>query len=141
MPLKSDVYNTMSERSYNGEDKENSRFEEFKITEIHVAGLNCEPGKKQLWGTRTHQQSGCRWLHSSGLGKINKNPLLKSSAIVRSSSRMTRKLRSEDTLWSISSHVHSEGDKWKDLSMLNLHARNPDIVFPDETIRLLLEFH
>ncbi|KAM7510787.1 hypothetical protein LguiB_009662 [Lonicera macranthoides] len=140
MPLKSDVYNTKSERSHNGEDKENSRFEEFKICEIHVAGLNCKPGKKQLWGTRTHQQSGCRWLQSSGLGKINKNSLLKSSAIVRSSSRMMRKLKPEDKLWSISSHVHSEGDKWKELSVLNLHERNPDIVFPDETIRLSLEF-
>lgn len=44
----------------NEKKKEDSLW--FKITEIHVSGLKAEPGKTQLWATKTQQQSGTRWL-------------------------------------------------------------------------------
>ncbi|KAJ9550467.1 hypothetical protein OSB04_014512 [Centaurea solstitialis] len=95
----------------------------FKITEVHVAGFRADPGKKQ--------QSGSRWLHSSGMtGSRTKNyPLTKSNALVRSSLRLMNKVKHEEMLWSISSYVHGEVAKWKELSGLSLYARNPDIVF------------
>lgn len=152
VPMKPYSYDSVSERSDNGEDSEHlgekeikveereNRIKEpipqFNITEVHVAGLNAEPGEKQVWGTKTQQQSGSRWLLSSGLSKINRQPFSKSNAIVRSSSRMLKKVRYEDSLWSISSHVHGEGAKWKELATFNLHVRNPDIVFVDKSIRL-----
>ena len=44
------------------EDKipEEEAIPQFKITEVHVAGLKTELGKKKLWGTSTQQQSGSR---------------------------------------------------------------------------------
>lgn len=94
----------------------------FKITEVHVTGFRADPGKKQ--------QSGSRWLHSSGMsGKTKSYPLTKSNAIVRSSLQLMNKVKHEEILWSISSYVHGEVAKWKELSGLSLYARNPDIVF------------
>ncbi|KAJ9550597.1 hypothetical protein OSB04_014642 [Centaurea solstitialis] len=95
----------------------------FKITEVHVSGFRADPGKKQ--------QSGSRWLHSSGMtGSKTKNyPLTKSNALVRSSLRLMNKVKHEEMLWSIWSYVHGEVAKWKELSGLSLYARNPDIVF------------
>ncbi|KAK3041713.1 hypothetical protein RJ639_000637 [Escallonia herrerae] len=141
VPLKSNVDTIVSERSYDGEDERGTNVEEmegiiegiplFKITEVHVAGLIAEFGNK-VWGSRSLQQSGSRWLLSSGLGKTGKRPFSKSTAIVVSSSPMTRKVRPTDILWSISSHVHNARGNWKELVTLNLHIRNPDIVFPEE---------
>ncbi|GFP79439.1 hypothetical protein PHJA_000087400 [Phtheirospermum japonicum] len=63
---------------------------QYKITDVHVAGLKMEEeGKKKLWGTSNQQQSGSRWLLANGMGKKNninnKNPLLKSKAVGKSS--------------------------------------------------------
>lgn len=120
------VERNFMERGTNFQEKENRTKNEegitrFKITEIHVAGLKVEPGKKQ--------HSGSRWLHSSGIGKTKKRTFLKSNSMVRSSSQLARKVKHEDTLWSISSYVQGAVAKWKELSSLNLHVRNPDIVF------------
>ncbi|RWR80309.1 protein PLASTID MOVEMENT IMPAIRED 1-RELATED 1-like protein isoform X1 [Cinnamomum micranthum f. kanehirae] len=122
------------------EKKEEKKEEEevvpqFKITEVHVAGLKTEPGKKKLWGTTTQQQSGSRWLLASGMGKSNKHPFMKSKAVPKSP-QATATVQPGDTLWSISSRIHGNGAKWKELAALNPHIRNPNVIFPNETIRL-----
>lgn len=119
---------------------EEEQIPQFKITEVHVAGLKTEPGKKKLWGSNTQQQSGSRWLLANGMGKKNKHPLMKSKAGAKSSlpvpSQETTTVQPGETLWSISSRVHGTGAKWKELAALNPHIRNPNIIFPNETIRL-----
>ncbi|KAK2973705.1 hypothetical protein RJ640_001655 [Escallonia rubra] len=121
------------------EDKvhEDQGIPQFKITEVHVAGLKTEPGKKKLWGSTNQQQSGSRWLAANGMGKGNKHPLLKSKVSAKSSSlAATTKVQPGETLWSISSRVHGTGAKWKELAALNPHIRNPNVILPNETIRL-----
>ncbi|XP_057768205.1 protein PLASTID MOVEMENT IMPAIRED 1-RELATED 1-like isoform X2 [Salvia miltiorrhiza] len=113
---------------------------QYKIKEVHVAGLKVEPGKKKLWGSTNQQQSGSRWLLGNGMGKKNKHPLMKSKAAVKNSgpasSPSTTTVQPGDSLWSISSRVHGTGAKWKDLAALNPHIRNPNVILPNETIRL-----
>ncbi|KAL6519199.1 hypothetical protein OROGR_018519 [Orobanche gracilis] len=109
----------------------------YKITEVHVAGLKVESSRYKLWGSANQQKSGSRWLLANGMGKKNKHPLMKSKPVVKNSGRpATITVQPGDTLWSISSRVHGTGDKWKDLAALNPHIRNPDVIFPNETIRL-----
>ncbi|XWS70056.1 hypothetical protein CRYUN_Cryun03dG0016500 [Craigia yunnanensis] len=158
VPPKPKIYSTVSAlRNDNQEDddsesavKEEVKMEEmkeekasqeeeipqFRITEVHVAGLKTEPGKKKLWGSTTQQQSGSRWLLANGMGKSNKHPLLKSKAASKSSTPSTTKVQPDDTLWSISSRIHGTGAKWKELAALNPHIRNPNVIVPNETIRL-----
>ncbi|XWS72226.1 hypothetical protein CRYUN_Cryun02cG0021800 [Craigia yunnanensis] len=158
VPSKPKIYSTVSAlRNDNQEDddsefavKEEVKMEEmkeekasqeegipqFRITEVHVAGLKTEPGKKKLWGSTTQQQSGSRWLLANGMGKSNKHPLLKSKAASKSSTPSTTKVQPGDTLWSISSRIHGTGAKWKELAALNPHIRNPNVIFPNETIKL-----
>ncbi|PSS02003.1 Protein PLASTID MOVEMENT IMPAIRED 1-RELATED like [Actinidia chinensis var. chinensis] len=153
VPPKPKIYSTVSEvRNSNEEDdetepvkkepKEEEVHEEgipqFKITEVHVAGLKTEPSKKKIWGSTTQQQSGSRWLVANGMGKNNKHPLMKSKkAVAKSASpATTTTVLPGDTLWSISTRVHGTGAKWKDLAKLNPHIRNPNVIFPNETIRL-----
>ncbi|XP_071737063.1 protein PLASTID MOVEMENT IMPAIRED 1-RELATED 1-like isoform X2 [Rutidosis leptorrhynchoides] len=94
----------------------------FKVNEVHVTGFKADPQKKQ--------HSGSRWLHSSGMtGKQKRYPLTKSTALMRSSILSKNKMKHEDTLWSLSSYVHGEVPKWKELSGLSLYVRNPDIIF------------
>lgn len=96
----------------------------FKIKEIHIAGvLTKNGGNRQVWGTASQQQSGLRWLLSSGMCNIVKHSSSKSkSIVVRSSSLFTNKLLNQDILWSISC-VDSNIET-------NAHIRNPDIMFP-----------
>ncbi|XP_019417274.1 PREDICTED: protein PLASTID MOVEMENT IMPAIRED 1-RELATED 1-like isoform X2 [Lupinus angustifolius] len=110
----------------NKEDKssEQEGIPQFKITEVHVAGLKTEPQKKKLWGSSSQQQSGSRWLLANGM------------AAVKSSAPVTTKVQPGDTLWSISSRIYGTGAKWKQLSAMNPHIRNPNVIIPDETIRL-----
>ncbi|KZV36510.1 hypothetical protein F511_15681 [Dorcoceras hygrometricum] len=102
---------------------------QFKFSQVHVTGLNTSLGK-ELWGTKKQQQSGSRWLLSSGLGRMNKNHISKSKAVVQSSSTIMRMLRPADVLWSISSQTQGEAATWDDIVGLNVHIRNPDIIFP-----------
>jgi len=51
-------------------------------------------------------------------------------------SQVTTEVQSGDTLWSISSRVHGTETKWKELAELNPHIRNPNVIMPNETIRL-----
>ncbi|TQE04767.1 hypothetical protein C1H46_009620 [Malus baccata] len=112
------------------------RITEFRITEVHVAGLKTEPDKKKPWGTANQKQSGSRWLLANGMGKSNKHPFMKSKAAPKSSGPATTKVQPGDTLWSISARVHGTGEKWKELAALNPHIRNPNVIFPNETLRL-----
>ncbi|XP_050382202.1 protein PLASTID MOVEMENT IMPAIRED 1-RELATED 1 [Argentina anserina] len=159
LPPKPKIYSTVSElRKSNEEDdesgsvvkddiKEEKKDEklpeeesipQFKIAEVHVAGLKTEPGKKKLWGNTNQQQSGSRWLVANGMGKNIKHPFLKSKgkAPLKSSTSATTKAQPGDTLWSISARVHGDGSKWKELAALNPHIRNPNVIIPNETIRL-----
>ncbi|GFY95534.1 hypothetical protein Acr_10g0009190 [Actinidia rufa] len=117
----------------NAEENREERIEEcipwFKITEVHLVGFNTELGKKQQWGTTTQEQSGTRWLLATGMGRNTNHLYLQSNAIVKSSSQGMHKMQLGDTMWSISSHVHGPRAKWKELATLNLHIRNPDVIF------------
>ncbi|XP_068657756.1 protein PLASTID MOVEMENT IMPAIRED 1-RELATED 1-like [Aristolochia californica] len=109
---------------------------QFKITEVHVAGIKTEPTKKKLWGSSTQQQSGSRWLLGSGMGKSNKHAFMKSKTATKSPQVASTTVQPGDTLWSISARVHGTGAKWKELAALNPHIRNPNVILPNETIRL-----
>ncbi|KAL5572415.1 hypothetical protein UlMin_022012 [Ulmus minor] len=138
-----DESETVVKEDTKGEAKEEKTSEEegipqYRITEVHVAGLKTDPGKKKLWGTSNQQQSGSRWLLANGMGKNNKNPFMKSKMVSKSNKNptATTKVQPGETLWSISSRVHGSGEKWKELAALNPHIRNPNVIFPNETIRL-----
>ncbi|XAR67125.1 hypothetical protein NMG60_11013567 [Bertholletia excelsa] len=118
------------------ENHEQEAIPQFKVTEVHVAGLKTEPGKKKIWGSTAQQQSGSRWLLANGMGKSNKHPFMKSKAAAKSASPATTTVQPGETLWSISARVHGTGAKWKELAKLNPHIRNPNIIIPNETIRL-----
>ncbi|KAH9288369.1 hypothetical protein KI387_032486 [Taxus chinensis] len=101
----------------------------FKVTNVHVAGLKLqETTSAKSWSNQ--KQSGSRWLIANGMGKSQKHPLLKKM----SPSKV--KVNSGDTLWSISTRFHGSGRRWNELTCLNPHIRNPDIIFPNETINL-----
>lgn len=102
---------------------------QFKITEIHVAGFNNGLNDDQIWGTKSQQQAGSRWLLSSGMGRTSKHPFSNSNAIIRSSSQLRRNMLPRDVLWSISSDFHTRDSK---LAASNTHIRNADIIFPSE---------
>ncbi|KAL3625332.1 hypothetical protein CASFOL_030786 [Castilleja foliolosa] len=95
---------------------------QYKITEVHVAGLKVGTGKKKLWGSVNQEQAGSRWLLANGMGKKYKHPLMKAKPVVKNLAQPG------DTLWSISSRAHGKGDNWKDI-------RNPNDVFASENIR------
>lgn len=151
VPPKPKVYATVSEKGNSEQDeepepeskplvkeeiKEEESIPQFKITEVHVAGIMSEPGKKKPWGNSVQQQSGSRWLLATGMGKSNKHPFMKSKAVTKPSQVNTTTVQPGETLWSISSRVHGTGSKWKELAALNPHIRNPNVIFPNETIRL-----
>ncbi|KAJ8750933.1 hypothetical protein K2173_016114 [Erythroxylum novogranatense] len=143
VPPKPKVYRNVSEvRNSNEEDDECESLVEvqkqtreekaldeegtpqFQITEVRVAGLKTETGKK-VWGTTNQQQSGSRWLLANGMGKSNKLPFAKTNAAAASKSStsliakvqprdsLTAKVQTRDSLWSISSRARGTGSKWK----------------------------
>ncbi|KAG6414310.1 hypothetical protein SASPL_127029 [Salvia splendens] len=129
----------VAEKQTEDESNEEEQIPQYKITEVHVAGLKAEQGKKKLWGSANQQQSGSRWLLANGMGKKNKHPLMKSKGAPKSSAASaptSTTVQPGETLWSISSRVHGSGAKWKELAALNPHIRNPNIILPNETIRL-----
>ncbi|CAN4096753.1 unnamed protein product [Withania somnifera] len=159
VPPKPKIYSTVSEVRKNNEDDDNEsappkkdsnvdikeekileveQIAQYKITEVHVAGLKTEQGKKKLWGSTTQEQSGSRWLAANGMGKKNKHLLMKPKAANKSSkaaaSSATITVHPGDALWSISSRVHGTGTKWKDMAALNPHIRNPNVILPNKTI-------
>ncbi|CAA2981321.1 Hypothetical predicted protein [Olea europaea subsp. europaea] len=160
VPLKPKIFGIVSQvRNYEEEEEEPKAAEkimieaekeeeiheelipQYKVTQVHVAGLKTEPGKKmKLWGSKNQQNSGSRWLLANGMGKKDKHPMMKSNSVAKSaapaSSSMTTTVQPGDTLWSISSRVHGTGAKWKELAALNPHIRNPNVIFPNESVRL-----
>ncbi|XVE97726.1 hypothetical protein REPUB_Repub03eG0043300 [Reevesia pubescens] len=134
--LEQEIYSTVPE----GDLKENPELEEaeekgegtpfFKITEVHLAGLNTEPDKQHLWGTKAQQQSGTRWLLASGTAN-SKNTFSKSKAIVRFHPPLMRKMQPGNVLWSLTSNVHEAGTSWKESADLGPHYRNPNVIFPN----------
>ncbi|KAK7261022.1 hypothetical protein RIF29_27325 [Crotalaria pallida] len=127
------MLNETSNKSMENTDLDNETPQSrFKISEIHLAGVNAaKTGEKQVWGTATQQQSGFRWLLASGLGSSVKHSSSKSKAIVKSSSLLTKKLLNEDILWSISYAHNNMRTNGKELAAENVHTRNPDIIFPN----------
>lgn len=110
---------------------------QFRITEVHVAGLKIKSHKKKLWGASSKQQSGSRWLIANGMSKSNMNPLMKSKVASKFGAEVTNtKVQPRDTLWSMSSRIYGTVAKWKELGALNPHIRNPDIIIPNESIRI-----
>ncbi|KAF9680977.1 hypothetical protein SADUNF_Sadunf06G0177800 [Salix dunnii] len=132
----SEVYGSVLERGTNEEDDhewiqyKKSDCLRFKITEVHVSGLNTEPGKTQHWVTKTQQQSGKRWLVASGMSKSYKQPFSKSKAIVVAYPQLIRKVEAGDILWSISSQAKDTETSWKELAGFVPHVRNPNVIFP-----------
>ncbi|KAG5244099.1 protein PLASTID MOVEMENT IMPAIRED RELATED [Salix suchowensis] len=132
----SKVYGSVLERGTNEEDDhewiqyKKSDCLGFKISEVHVSGLNTEPGKTQHWVTKTQQQSGTRWLVASGMSKSYKQPFSKSKAIVLAYPQVIRKVEAGDILWSISSQAKDTETSWKELAGFVPHVRNPNVIFP-----------
>ncbi|KAL3844266.1 hypothetical protein ACJIZ3_001669 [Penstemon smallii] len=129
------VEKVYSEKIFNVRKDSNGKgFPQFKVMEVHLAGLNVLSSNQQLWGTSRQQQSGSRWLLSSGMARANKHCISNSNAIVKSSSSgITRKAWNGDVLWSICSHIRGETATWDDRVAFNVHVRNPDIIFPNES--------
>ncbi|XP_020225915.1 protein PLASTID MOVEMENT IMPAIRED 1-RELATED 1 [Cajanus cajan] len=130
------------EMKVNKEDKssEEEAIPQFRITEVHVAGLKTEPEaearKKKVWGTSRQQQSGSRWLIANGMGKNSNNLFMKSKPVSKTSAPTTKDVQHSDTLWSISSRIFGTGTRWKELAELNPHVRNPNIIIPNKTTRV-----
>ncbi|WCJ29386.1 Protein PLASTID MOVEMENT IMPAIRED 1-RELATED 2 [Euphorbia peplus] len=122
------------------EEMEDEYWFGFKIKEVHLSGLNNEPGKTNHWGTKTQHQCGTRWLLASGMSKSaasRHTPISKSRAIVLSQPPFMRKVhnnnnKNNDLLWSIScSHDNNVTEcSWKELDGSFAHVRNPDVIFP-----------
>ncbi|KAK1666756.1 hypothetical protein QYE76_054915 [Lolium multiflorum] len=143
IPPKPKIYTAVSEKGNSEEYYEEPKTEEildkalvaeekieeedsvpqFKVTEVHVAGFKSEPEKTKPWGNQTQQQAGSRWLLGAGMGKGNKNPLMKSKAIAKPTKDAAG--QQGDTLWSISSRVHGPGTRWGELTG---SKRNPNIL-------------
>uniref|UniRef100_A0A0C9QRD3 TSA: Wollemia nobilis Ref_Wollemi_Transcript_12897_4606 transcribed RNA sequence n=1 Tax=Wollemia nobilis TaxID=56998 RepID=A0A0C9QRD3_9CONI len=118
------------------EGQKKEELSQFKITEVHVAGLKPqEENKKSGWSNSKQQQSGSRWLIASGMGKTAKPALLKSKQGAKTMPPSKVKVKPGDTLWSISARVTGDGGRWKEVAALNPHIRNPDVIFPNETIK------
>lgn len=96
----------------------------FKVVEVHVAGVKSESesvgGKKGIWGSNVKEQkAGSRWLVANGMGKKNgKHPLMKAKGSEKSSG----------SFWSVSS---------KGKGKVEVPVRNPNVIIPNETVKLL----
>lgn len=107
----------------------------FKVSEVYLVGVNGIHGNAPFWGTSRQQQSGSRWLLSSGMARSNKNLVSNSNAVIKSSSGLMRKAWRGDVLWSISFPIQGEAATWDEQIALNVHVRNPDIIFPTESVK------
>lgn len=131
----------VSHKVNNGDPEEikdrNEVTSQFKVTDVHVAGLKLQENTKLKGvGSQKQQQSGSRWLIANGMGKTQKHGLQKPRRIPTSVLPSKTEVKPGDTLWSISAHVHGSGNRWTELAALNPHIRNPNIIFPDQTINL-----
>ncbi|XP_056176899.1 protein PLASTID MOVEMENT IMPAIRED 1-RELATED 2 isoform X1 [Syzygium oleosum] len=143
------VHQDVSERRNEDEDggmptRDGMAISSFRIIELHLAGVDSEPGKKQSWGTTRQRQLGARWLFASGLGKATKQPLAKkatkqplakSKAAVKSLLGVKTKGPHADVLWSISPCPHGIESNSKKSERRTTHVRNPDVIFLNESSR------
>ncbi|XP_030530570.1 protein PLASTID MOVEMENT IMPAIRED 1-RELATED 2 isoform X2 [Rhodamnia argentea] len=134
------VHQVVSERRNEEEDdgmptRDGIAVSSFRIIELHLAGVDAEPGKKHSWGTTRQRQLGTRWLFASGLGKVAKQPLAKSKAVVKSSLGGKAKGPRADILWSISPFPYGIESNSKKSGWLTAHVRNPDVIFLNESSR------
>lgn len=119
------------------EDNKKEEVSQFTITQVHVAGFTSEEvDKKTSWSNPKQQQSGSRWLIASGMGKSAKHPILKSKQGAKPMPPSKTKVKTGDTLWSISSRAFGDGGRWKEIASLNPHIRNPNIILPNDTLKL-----
>ncbi|CAI9293165.1 unnamed protein product [Lactuca saligna] len=108
---------------------------QFKVVDVHVAGVKNESesvnegGKKGIWGWGSNakqEKAGSRWLVANGMGKKNgKHPLMKSKAADKSCG-------GGGSLWSVSSKGKGKGKVDPPVTV-----RNPNVIIPNETVRLL----
>ncbi|VFQ60793.1 unnamed protein product [Cuscuta campestris] len=91
-------------------------FSRFKISTVHLSGTNVENMDMGICGTRRQRECGSRWLRGSGVSRTKRRPLLE----------MEGQNSHDDILWSISSQAHGGIG----LASLNIHVRNPNILFP-----------
>ncbi|XP_039044245.1 protein PLASTID MOVEMENT IMPAIRED 1-RELATED 2-like [Hibiscus syriacus] len=101
----------------------------FDITEVHLAGLNTEPDKQHLWGSKAQQQSGTRWMLASGTANSKKKTFSKSKAIVKFYPSVMRKSHAGSVLWSLTSNVDGISACSKGLADSGQHYRNPNVIF------------
>ncbi|CAM8961237.1 unnamed protein product [Rhodiola kirilowii] len=128
------VGNVATKETKEEKSGEDEGMAQYRITEVHVAGLKVDSAKNKLLGSKTHQQSGSRWLVANGMGKPNKHPLLKSKAV--SKPNVPGPAAANDSLWSISSLFWGRGSKRNESSDANSLKRNPDIVFETKAVKL-----
>uniref|UniRef100_A0A7N0UZN6 C2 NT-type domain-containing protein n=1 Tax=Kalanchoe fedtschenkoi TaxID=63787 RepID=A0A7N0UZN6_KALFE len=103
---------------------------EFKIMEVHVAGIDSQAHKKLLWASTMQQQYGIRWLMSSGMNKPSKTkPSLNSKEMVRYTPPVVNRTSPQDKLWSISYSVPEKATNLDHFRPANSFIRNPDIIF------------
>ena len=113
------------------EEAQPSQQPTFKLTGVHMVGLQPKEGSKAAWGTDKQAQAGSRWLAANGMGKKGGKP---SKFMKKAPEKVT--VKEGDTLWSISARTYGNGMKWKDVVKMNPHIRNPDIILPNQTIRM-----
>ncbi|CAM8970203.1 unnamed protein product [Rhodiola kirilowii] len=104
---------------------------EFRITEVHVAGLNSNAHNKQLWASTFQQQYGTRWLTSSGMNKPSKTKHSRnfSKELVRYTPPTMNRTNLAHKLWSISYSVPQTATNLNHIRPSNSFIRNPDIIF------------
>ncbi|KAL1557291.1 protein PLASTID MOVEMENT IMPAIRED 1-RELATED 1-like [Salvia divinorum] len=129
-PLQPETINREDKEADSEQDRKNIYQPMFKVSEAHLAGFNvARYGNKPVWGSSRQHQSGSRWLLSSGMAKSKKSPVSNSNIVVRSSSGSVRKVKSGDVLWSISAPIEGQAATWDESIALNVHVRDPDIIF------------
>ncbi|KAG6414525.1 hypothetical protein SASPL_121897 [Salvia splendens] len=130
-PPQPEVIKREDEEANSEHDRKNIYQPMFKVSEVHLAGFNvARHGDKQFWGCSRQHQSGSRWLLSSGMAKYKKSTVSNSNIVVRSSTGLARKAKSGDVLWSISLPIEGQAATWDESIALNVHVRDPDIIFP-----------
>ncbi|KAK9699714.1 hypothetical protein RND81_08G191400 [Saponaria officinalis] len=102
---------------------------EFRLKEVHVAGLNTESDHTESWASKRQQQTGSRWLLASGLTQKPDSHFPKSRSLLRVSTQVLRKPWTRSFLWSISRPVQGPELDTK-CSIWDFHTRNPDMIFP-----------
>ncbi|XP_057524430.1 protein PLASTID MOVEMENT IMPAIRED 1-RELATED 1-like [Amaranthus tricolor] len=112
------------------DDKQGEETVRFLLKDVHVASLNTESENAETWSSKRQQEAGSRWLLASGLTKTENKPRIsKSRSIMRMHTHVLRKLWTKSFIWSISRTIHGvEADPQNPLT------RNPDVIFPSETI-------